>query len=355
MKGPLGIVFGFAQNVPPISLILGSIGLISLLISLILLIRKAVGTPTPGMGWMGMGSGENLLLALGMASIVVAITIPIADEDDDTEYWPCFSRVHKVSPVEDIIPVEEEIILSWDFNSDWSGPSDLVWTVHLHPPVGPTQSLELPQANQMSVSLSEFAVDDWLGTYAWQLEGNTSSGNWCPADVQREFERVGGTPTSTETGTPTPTQPTATPSQTPTITPTPTDVCDVAVMVHALSDFNCRTGPSADFPVVGYLMDEESAVVHAQSSSGFPWYVIENPDAPPAYCYVCVFDGTIFLVSGDVNCLPVQQDPVLPVDITPIITPLVCKATLDKAECERAGGTWVEPLTAYGKSYCDCD
>ncbi len=34
MKGPLDIVFGFVQSSPPISLILGSIGLLGLLISL---------------------------------------------------------------------------------------------------------------------------------------------------------------------------------------------------------------------------------------------------------------------------------------------------------------------------------
>ncbi len=101
-------------------------------------------------------------------------------------------------------------------------------------------------------------------------------------------------------------------------------------------------------------MDGESAAVHARSASGFPWYVIENSDAPPAYCYVCVFYGTIYVESGDVDCLPVQQDPVLPVEITPIITPPVCKATLDKTDCVRAGGTWVIPLVG-GKPYCDCD
>lgn len=113
-----------------------------------------------------------------------------------------------------------------------------------------------------------------------------------PEDEEHQEEK--GAPTSTPTVTATPTH---------TFTPTPS-----APMVSVSVDTNCRFGPGDVYDYLGALMvGEEAAVVGKLADESF-WY-IENPDAPPPYCWIWDFYAQ---VEGDKSGIPILTPPPTP-------------------------------------------
>jgi hypothetical protein len=100
-------------------------------------------------------------------------------------------------------------------------------------------------------------------------------------------------------------------SATPTITVTPTLG---APIVHVSVDTNCRFGPGDVYDYQGALLvGEESEVAGKLADESF-WY-IENPDAPPPYCWIW---GAYAQVEGDTSGVPILTPPPTP---TPEYTP----------------------------------
>ncbi len=98
---------------------------------------------------------------------------------------------------------------------------------------------------------------------------------------------------------------------TPTITLTPTLR---APMVSVSVDTNCRFGPGEVYDYLGALLvGEESPVVGKLADESF-WY-IENPDAPPPYCWIW---GMYAQITGDTSGIPILTPPPTP---TPEYTP----------------------------------
>ncbi|NIS79557.1 MAG: hypothetical protein GTO14_04970 [Anaerolineales bacterium] len=97
------------------------------------------------------------------------------------------------------------------------------------------------------------------------------------------------------------------PTSTPTATVTPTSTPS-AVMVSVSVDTNCRFGPGDVYDYLGALMvGEEAEVVGKLSDESF-WY-IENPDAPPPYCWIWDFYAQ---VEGDKSSVPILTPPPTP-------------------------------------------
>jgi hypothetical protein len=81
------------------------------------------------------------------------------------------------------------------------------------------------------------------------------------------------------------------------------------VTISANIDTNCRTGPGADYPVVGYLVAGQQSTVFGKEASGNWWY-IENPKKPAEYCWVW---SETTVVTGDASGLPNLEAPPAPV------------------------------------------
>jgi len=111
---------------------------------------------------------------------------------------------------------------------------------------------------------------------------------------------------------------------TPTITLTPTLR---APMVSVSVDTNCRFGPGEVYDYLGALLvGEEAPVVGKLADESF-WY-IENPDAPPPYCWIW---GMYASVSGDKSGIPILTPPPTPTEIP---TPTATQVPLSFAAAE---------------------
>jgi hypothetical protein len=95
------------------------------------------------------------------------------------------------------------------------------------------------------------------------------------------------------------------PSATPTITTTPTLG---APMVSVSVDTNCRFGPGEVYEYKGALLVGEQAGVAGKLDDESFWY-IENPDAPPPYCWIW---GAYASVTGDASGIPILTPPPTP-------------------------------------------
>ncbi|MEW5869391.1 MAG: hypothetical protein AB1894_08955 [Chloroflexota bacterium] len=94
------------------------------------------------------------------------------------------------------------------------------------------------------------------------------------------------------------------PSDTPApISGNPTITADI--------ETNCRTGPSKDYPRVGYILPGQQAAVVGRNSSNTWWY-IENLKKPGEYCWVW---GESTVVTGNTSLLPIITPPPLPTPI----------------------------------------
>lgn len=107
----------------------------------------------------------------------------------------------------------------------------------------------------------------------------------------------------TDTPTPIPTWTLLPPTDTPTFTPTWTPVGPPRIT--ATIETNCRTGPSPDYPRVGYLLVGQESTVHGINAAGTWWY-IANPTKPGQYCWVW---GETTVVAGSLLEMPIITPP----------------------------------------------
>jgi hypothetical protein len=134
-------------------------------------------------------------------------------------------------------------------------------------------------------------------------------------------------PSATNTSPPAADQPTST--LTPTASPeaevpaedqpTPTDTLTPESTLPTISasvNTNCRYGPDRVFPVLGYLLTDQTSEVHGKDPYGYWWY-IENPEKPGEYCWVW---GETTQVEGDTSDVPIKEPPPTP-SPTPTDTP----------------------------------
>jgi hypothetical protein len=93
----------------------------------------------------------------------------------------------------------------------------------------------------------------------------------------------------------------------PTFTPLPTFTWTPIgpPRIVANIETNCRTGPSPDYPRVGYLGKDEESTVYGRNESSTWWY-IANLRKPGEYCWVW---GDTTVVTGDIAKLPVLTPP----------------------------------------------
>ncbi len=91
-------------------------------------------------------------------------------------------------------------------------------------------------------------------------------------------------------------------------------------MVSVSADTNCRSGPGDVYDYLGALIVGEEALVTGKLANESFWY-IENPDAPPPYCWIW---GMYASVTGDKSGIPVLTPPPTPTLVytsTPTNTP----------------------------------
>ena len=79
--------------------------------------------------------------------------------------------------------------------------------------------------------------------------------------------------------------------------------------ITANVETNCRTGPSPDYPRVGYLLVGQESTVHGRNDAGTWWY-IANPKKPGEFCWVW---GSTTVVTGNTLALAVITPPPPPV------------------------------------------
>jgi hypothetical protein len=96
------------------------------------------------------------------------------------------------------------------------------------------------------------------------------------------------------------------PSPSP-VLPTLTFTPQGAPRITANVDTNCRTGPSSEYPRVGYLLVGQTSTVLGRNHNG-TWWFIANPAKPGASCWVW---GETTVVTGDTSALPVITPPPL--------------------------------------------
>lgn len=104
----------------------------------------------------------------------------------------------------------------------------------------------------------------------------------------------------------------------PTDTPIPIAVnTPVIPMIHSTVNTNCRSGPSSDYSVIGFLMVDDRVEVRGRNSNSTWWY-IQNPADLSKYCWVW---NQTTIVEGNKSIIPV---------ITPIATytPDIAQITL---------------------------
>jgi hypothetical protein len=95
----------------------------------------------------------------------------------------------------------------------------------------------------------------------------------------------------------------------PSDTPEPTATATLGPPMLSVSvDTNCRFGPGDVYDFLGALLVGEEALVTGKLSDESFWY-IENPDAPPPYCWVW---GMYASIRGDKSGIPILTPPPTP-------------------------------------------
>jgi hypothetical protein len=108
---------------------------------------------------------------------------------------------------------------------------------------------------------------------------------------------------------------TATPLTLPTLAPTPT-AFDPTPRVTATINANVRSGDGTNYPVVGALLNGQSAPVVGVSAYGTGWYLIELPDGRRGW-----ISPQVVTFNGDISTVPRIEPPPPPATPTPPFTP----------------------------------
>ncbi len=121
------------------------------------------------------------------------------------------------------------------------------------------------------------------------------------------------TATPPPTNTPLPTQ-AFTPTQPPAATATPTTAATLANTPTAVpasptalvkENTNCRSGPSADYPLVVVFLSGESVKIVSKTTMD-SYVLVEDPNNPGQSCWLWIYYATI---NGDLSSLPVATPP----------------------------------------------
>ncbi|MBN2554332.1 MAG: hypothetical protein JXA97_00210 [Anaerolineales bacterium] len=107
--------------------------------------------------------------------------------------------------------------------------------------------------------------------------------------------------------------------------------------IRALRDLACYEGPGFDYPILGYILEGETAPVFAQSLNRAWWY-IQNPDGQN----VCAVPQVDTEEIGEMSGVPLWNDPE---------PPIVCSSFNTSSACSSAGCRWVQLATTPG-GYC---
>ncbi len=139
----------------------------------------------------------------------------------------------------------------------------------------------------------------------------------------------------------------AEPSTTPTASATPTLG---APMVSVSVDTNCRFGPGNVYEYEGALLVGEEADIAGKLADESFWY-IENPDAPPPFCWIW---GAYAQVAGDTSAVPILTPPPTPT-ATPEPMDFVASAytllqCIDHAFVTKVTNTGDVPIESYSIS-----
>lgn len=137
-----------------------------------------------------------------------------------------------------------------------------------------------------------------------QPTATTGTGEIAPSATQAIIPTE--TPTATATNTPLPTE-----TPLPSATSTP-----LVPIIHSTVNTNCRSGPSKDYEVIGYLNVGDRVEVHGKLSDGSWWY-IQNPDNLSKHCWVW---NQTTVVDGNLSLIPVITPAPTPTPDTVVIT-----------------------------------
>jgi hypothetical protein len=119
--------------------------------------------------------------------------------------------------------------------------------------------------------------------------------------------------------------------------------------IMATRDLACYQGPNPEtYPILGYLISGESALIVAQSLDQAWWY-IENPDGP-GVCGVPKDGGE---EQGDTSQVPIWNNPILEQADPGGPGPLVCTQNLGQIDCPAAGGDYTCNFTV-NPPVCTC-
>ena len=149
---------------------------------------------------------------------------------------------------------------------------------------------DAPGSSAQEDTLGATATMQALDTKVAEAEKGDSVGEDEPSEADEPETEEGGPSES---------------SATPTITLTPT----LGVPMVSISvDTNCRFGPGDFYEYEGALLVGELAEVAGKLADESFWY-IENPDAPPPFCWIW---GAYASVTGDKSGIPILTPPPTP-------------------------------------------
>lgn len=116
-------------------------------------------------------------------------------------------------------------------------------------------------------------------------------------------------------------------------------------------DAFCREGPGTIYNAVTVLNSGEEVTLKARSETGqyLWWYVYDA--VGDLYCWL-----SSSVVDTDVTpkSLAEMASPATPTPTVIAPEKLVCQTDLSKDDCEKAGGSWYEPVAYAGDPYCIC-
>jgi len=121
----------------------------------------------------------------------------------------------------------------------------------------------------------------------------------------------------------------------------PDTVCAQGLLLgQAIQDLACRFGPGPGWDIRWYWLQGEQTPVYARDMSG-NWLAVQNQDFPDEICWA-PRDGVE---------LPRSID-----DLRIFNPPAACSGSLAQADCQAAGGMWIQPpgAAAPAPPYCQC-
>lgn len=143
---------------------------------------------------------------------------------------------------------------------------------------------------------------EWLRVQMVGPRGENVEG-WMPAGHLSEIDLLQLTPDEVSEGTvPTPTITSIPQTETPTLSiADPTEELPIAT---AILDANCRRGPAIVYGVVGFLLEDQQALLRGRNPDGGWWWIVL-----PSNGVQCWISSSTVSTTGDTAALPVLTPP----------------------------------------------